>query len=877
MAVAVFAFWFLFGAAVVLLVQAYYIFRVLALPALPREKVGKKYAPATIPQKLLKAVKAEDWKKERDTLLVANLASQFLFREWKESALIRRVSFSKINKAFRAVLRGPASKVLSKLQIREIDFGNDFVSVNKIAVESVTLHEIWKTIEELDMFCSFEYPGGFSIGIDAELNVGAQASVVIKVNRLAAKGRLQFSRKPYTHWSFALYEEPKVSITVESSLQGQNYPQFARAVTGLVRRKLRSKFNLPTYVIAIKPFFLIPELRVLSTHHEKLSQTGTLEITVVECSRLVLCEGSFQLYCMISLDELEWIDMDEVLGTPWQNISLELFKPVGVAIGVEFRNKTVEGRRREVVYVESLTRNSPLAAGGLMEGDLIAAIEGVRIVDFKQAAKVLSKAGEQVVINVERKKDFKWDKLKALSSSPPPEHEEHTVTQDDKTKISNKTADLNTNERPEKRGDSAAILMRAKNKGFPIKRTTYVLSNREPVFLESFSFEVKNHYRFINVGVWSKGQIISQQGVKKPRIDTMLGYTAIPVSHVLEECLKTTEGYHGEVVKLLCPHFTRVPKEFHKYATLSGFDPRHCYGDITLRFLFKGEYKVKGSQLSFERTRDTRDDEPAGPVLAGDQMRPVGDMKSMAHDFEDVIFKKATTCKFCNNRIWLSRGMRCKVCRMIIHSKCHHKAMQLTLCKQKMWPEEEAEPVGGVHETSTKEEQEMRLLANVVKAQRPAQSPVPKTKAVTTVVQPLPTQYEDDFFKQLEMTDNASRLEEVLRHLSHRGFGMELFSKAVTAAKHMHSDLKPQARMERVRNVYQRVKVSYEAERQRKDKLEEQLTKAPDEATRQALRPLLEQCEQRLKGLNLVLLYYASGLKHIYEEHEGSGHSEAPA
>ncbi|XP_054929780.1 uncharacterized protein [Dermacentor andersoni] len=569
--------------------------------------------------------------------------------------------------------------------------------------------------------------------------------------------------------------------------------------------------------------------------------------------------------------------MDEVLGTPWQNISLELFKPVGVALGVEFRNKTVEGRRREVVYVESLTRNSPLAAGGLLVGDLIVSIEGVRIVDFKQAAKVLSKAREQVVINVERKKDFKWDKRKALSSSPPPEHEEHTLTQDDKTKISNKTTDFNFTDRPEKRGDSAAILIRAKNKGFPIKRTTYVLSNREPVFLESFSFEVKNHYRFINVGVWSKGQIISLQGVKKPRIDTMLGYTAIPVSHVLEECLKTTEGYHGEVVKLLCPHFTRVPKEFHKYATLSGFDPRHCYGDITLRFLFKGEYKVKGSQLSFERAREIREEEPAGPVLAGEETRPGGDVKSLAHDFEDVIFKKATTCKFCNTRIWLNKGMRCKVCRMIIHSKCHVKAMQLTLCKQKMWPEEEAEPVGGAPESSTKEEQEMRLLANVVKAQRPAQSFVPKTKTVTTV-QPLQTQYEDDFFKQLEMTDNGSRLEEVLRNLSHRGFGMQLFTKAVTAAKHMHSDLEPQARMERIRNVYQRVKISFEAERQRKDKLEEQLTKAPDEAARQALRPSLEQSEQRLKGLNLVLLYYASGLKHIYEEHdEGSEHSEVPA
>ncbi|XP_077520149.1 PDZ domain-containing protein 8-like [Amblyomma americanum] len=292
---------FLAGAVFVFLVQLYIFIRVATTPTKAREKVGKRYAPTNIPQKLLKAVQSGEWKKERDSLLVANLAGQFLFREWKESTLIRRVFFSKMNKAFRTVLRGPAGKVLNKLQVREIDFGNDFVTVNKIAVESVTLHEIWKTIEELDVFCSVEYPGGFSIGIDAELSMGAVASVVIKVNRIAFKGRLQFSRKPYTNWSFAFYEEPKVAITVESSLQGQNFPQLARAVTGMVRRKLRSKFNLPTYMIMVKPFFLLPELRVQSTHHEKLSQTGTLEVTVVECSRLVLCEGSFQLYCMISL------------------------------------------------------------------------------------------------------------------------------------------------------------------------------------------------------------------------------------------------------------------------------------------------------------------------------------------------------------------------------------------------------------------------------------------------------------------------------------------------------------------------------------------------------------------------------------------------
>lgn len=39
---------------------------------------------------------------------------------------------------------------------------------------------------------------------------------------------------------------------------------------------------------------------------------------------------------------------------------------------------------------------------------------------------------------------------------------------------------------------------------------------------------------------------------------------------------------------------TIARREFIKYATQAGFDPRLCYGDVTLRFLFKGEYQVKG-------------------------------------------------------------------------------------------------------------------------------------------------------------------------------------------------------------------------------------------------------------------------------------------
>ncbi|KAK8785976.1 hypothetical protein V5799_007657, partial [Amblyomma americanum] len=185
--------------------------------------------------------------------------------------------------------------------LREFDLGSDFLTFTKISVDDVILHETWKTLEEVDIFLNLDYAGGVTLAVDAELIIGGVASLAVKVNHFSAKSRLQFSRKPYTHWSFAFYEEPKIVISVESSLQGQSFPQIANIITSTIRRTLRIKHTIPSYKIRIKPFILLPDLRIAPPLQEKISHKGKLDVTVVECSRLVLCEGSFQLYCMVSI------------------------------------------------------------------------------------------------------------------------------------------------------------------------------------------------------------------------------------------------------------------------------------------------------------------------------------------------------------------------------------------------------------------------------------------------------------------------------------------------------------------------------------------------------------------------------------------------
>ncbi|CAN8013079.1 unnamed protein product, partial [Ixodes pacificus] len=88
-----------------------------------------------------------------------------------------------------------------------------------------------------------------------------------------------------------------------------------------------------------------------------------------------------------------------------------------------------------------------------------------------------------------------------------------------------------------------------------------------------------------------------------------------------------------------------------------------------------------------------------------------------------------------------------------------------------------------------------------------------------------------EFFKELELTEHAGQLEGVLKHLASKGFGLRMYAVAGEQAKLLHADLDDQQRMDRVRRF----------------------------------NAGLAKSEQRLKGLNLVLLYYASGLKHLYE------------
>lgn len=82
-----------------------------------------------------------------------------------------------------------------------------------------------------------------ALGID--LVLGKQVFLSVTVMNLQGRARLQFSHKPYTHWSFSFYEEPQIDFLVESKFGGRATPQL----TSLIIKQVGKTAEVPLYVI----------------------------------------------------------------------------------------------------------------------------------------------------------------------------------------------------------------------------------------------------------------------------------------------------------------------------------------------------------------------------------------------------------------------------------------------------------------------------------------------------------------------------------------------------------------------------------------------------------------------------------------------------
>lgn len=185
-----------------------------------------------------------------ETCNFLNAIFRFLFRELRDTPAVRHWLTKKIKVEFEELLlTKTAGRLLEGLSLRDISLGNS-LPVFKTAklMKPVHLNEDGMS-EELNFEVDIEYNGGFHLAIDVELVFGKSAYLFVKMRRVVGKLRLQFTRMPFSHWSFSFLEDPLVDFEVKSQFEGRPLPQLTSIIVNQLKRVIKKKHTLPNYKI----------------------------------------------------------------------------------------------------------------------------------------------------------------------------------------------------------------------------------------------------------------------------------------------------------------------------------------------------------------------------------------------------------------------------------------------------------------------------------------------------------------------------------------------------------------------------------------------------------------------------------------------------
>lgn len=332
----------------------------------------------------------------------------FLFRELRDTPVVRHWLTKKIKVEFEELLQTKtAGRLLEGLSLRDISLGNS-LPVFKTAklMKPVHLNEDGMP-EELNFEVDIEYNGGFHLAIDVELVFGKSAYLFVKMRRVVGRLRLQFTRMPFSHWSFSFLEDPLVDFEVKSQFEGRPLPQLTSIIVNQLKRVIKKKHTLPNYKIRYKPFFpfqVQPPLGStcdldLCVQDSRLGE-GRLRVTLKECSRLFIL-GSYDretyVHCTLELSSHQWKEK-----TRSSIKQTEVIKGPCGSVGMTFRHVPASEGDAVHVSIETVTPNSPAALADLQRGDRLIAIGGVKVTSSVQVPKLLKQAGDRVVVLYER-------------------------------------------------------------------------------------------------------------------------------------------------------------------------------------------------------------------------------------------------------------------------------------------------------------------------------------------------------------------------------------------------------------------------------------------------------------------------------------------
>uniref|UniRef100_A0A1B0DPI2 Uncharacterized protein n=1 Tax=Phlebotomus papatasi TaxID=29031 RepID=A0A1B0DPI2_PHLPP len=208
------------GAVLMLLGQYYVFMRFVETPEETDEKTSttEKFE---LPDSVLSSIKNSE-SESKNPIVAINLVLQFLFYELRHSNRVRKWFYRKLSLELDELLtKSTTGRFFDKLTIRELELGGQFPDIKSLRVNNVELHDDDGHIENLDVMLDLSYRGNFRLAIDADMVLGKKGFLSVRVRHVSGLARLQFTRKPYTHWSLSFIGEPQVDLGIESQFQGR--------------------------------------------------------------------------------------------------------------------------------------------------------------------------------------------------------------------------------------------------------------------------------------------------------------------------------------------------------------------------------------------------------------------------------------------------------------------------------------------------------------------------------------------------------------------------------------------------------------------------------------------------------------------------------
>ncbi|XP_068910314.1 PDZ domain-containing protein 8 [Tenebrio molitor] len=424
---------FLIGIIVTLVVQYYILYSYFKTS--PVVEPSEKQSPTdySLPESLKQQLENEDLNDKSDaTSLSVSLVLQFLFHELRHSESIKRWLYKKLSLEFEELLtKTTIGKFFEAINIRDMHLGNHFPNVKNISIEDVKLDKKEGHIDTVSLCLDLDYEGNFLLSVDAKMKFGKTAYLSIKVNKVKGLVRLQFTRHPYTHWSFSFYNDPIIELEVESHFQGrQLQSNITSLIVNQIKKAIRRKHTLPNYKIRYKPFFIKTDPSQLDIEDSEIVPQGQLEVTCIEVTRLELSSVVQSIYCTVAVDTIPWICLYEGEDKLHMILEITMIKLKQTQLGVIFKQE------KNAVAVESVSPHSCAFRSGLKPGDVVLAVENKSVTGVPQVAKFIkSVTSTHVTLRVRRIVDsysFRrkhGDKTDPKATTAPPNPDDTDATQ----------------------------------------------------------------------------------------------------------------------------------------------------------------------------------------------------------------------------------------------------------------------------------------------------------------------------------------------------------------------------------------------------------------------------------------------------------------